>query len=483
MRMEQASVILNSQDLELPLGSALCSPPLVCQGHDAIEKALRLMHEHRSGSVQVINDRGAPIGILTRFDVVGRITLAGMGLSEPISRVMTTPVESLPAEATAADAAILMTRMGIRHVPVTLEGRLVGVVTERDLFARQQMSINHLHSAIRAARTAEDFRAAAADVRQLAAGLLALGVQAQPLTDLISHLNDVLTRQLVAVKAQAHARNMDQACWLAFGSEGRSEQTVATDQDNGLAFVSEEPSRDREGWLNFAQDVNQSLADCGFPLCKGRIMAGNPACCLSVQEWIHRLDNLIEQGSPQDLLAASIFFDLRPIAGRLSLAGPLRETITRRAKDNPRFCRQLAQEVLRVPAALGLLGGIHTHTVDGVPMLDIKLHGTAVFVAVARLRSLALGIGEVNTCRRLEAVARLKGVPAQHAQAWIAGFEFLQMLRLRSQLNPQDHHTPSAGPNHIRVDALHDMDHRMLKESLRAARELQWEVELDYCAG
>ena len=50
-----------------------------------------------------------------------------------------------------------------------------------------------------------------------------------------------------------------QACWLAFGSEGRGEQTIATDQDNGLLFVSDDPERDRPRWLAFALEVNQAL--------------------------------------------------------------------------------------------------------------------------------------------------------------------------------------------------------------------------------
>ncbi|MFZ9428535.1 MAG: DUF294 nucleotidyltransferase-like domain-containing protein [Burkholderiaceae bacterium] len=482
MQVEQASAALSSQGLERPLGALIRRAPLTCGPQESIEQALRLMHDSRRDSVHIVDEVGAPSGILTRFDVVGRITLAGVPLSEPISRVMTSPVLSLSVEHTAADAAILMTRMGLRHVPVTRDNRLVGVVTERDLFAMQQMSIKQLHTAIRTARSPEDFRAASADIRQTTVTLMAQGVQAQQLTELISHLNDVLTQQLVAVKAQAHGRDLNQACWLAFGSEGRSEQTVATDQDNGLIFVSDDPDRDRPAWLAFAHDVNEALADCGFPLCKGNIMARNPACCLTPAEWQSRFSNWIEHGSPEDLLAASIYFDLRPLAGNLELAQPLRDQIGRRAQANPRFCRQLAEEVLRSPAALGWLGGIEAEVIDGVPMLDLKLHGTAVFVAVARLRCLAQGITEVNTRRRLEAVARSKGVPEHHAQAWVTGFEFLQTLRLRTQIKGEAR-LPGAGPNHIRLDSLNDIDERILKETLRLVRRLQQEVELDYRRG
>lgn len=479
-QMEEASAALTTQTLERPLGALLKRAPITCGPQDSIERALKQMHEQGHDSVHVVSEHGAPLGILTRFDVLGRITLPGLHLSQPISTVMTAPVKSLSTEHTAADAALLMTRWGLRHVPVTRDGVLAGVVTERDLFAMQQMSIKQLHTAIRTAITLEDFQAAAADIRQTTSALMAQGLQAQQLTELISHLNDVLTQQLVTIKAKTHGLDLTRACWLAFGSEGRGEQTVATDQDNGLIFESLQPDQDRPAWLAFAHDVNESLAACGYPLCRGNVMARNPACCLTSGEWRQRFLNWIEQGSPEDLLSASIYFDLRPVAGQVELARGLQDLVVDRARSNPRFCRQLAEEVLSTPSALGWLGGIEAETIDGVSMLDLKRHGTAVFVAIARLRSLAAGVIEVNTCRRLEAVARLKAVPDHHAQAWVSAFEFLQMLRLRVQLKGLDPATPHAGPNHIRLDQLNDIDERILKETLRLGRRLQQEVELDY---
>lgn len=483
MHLEQASAALSAQGLERRLGDLLRRAPLTCAAHDTIEHALRLMHEQRRDSVHIIDAQGAPQGILTRYDVLGRITLARLPLDRAVSEVMSAPVLSLTTEHTAHDAALLMSRRGLRHVPVTRQGRLVGVVTEQDLFAMQQLSIKQLNSTIRTAASAEEFQAAAQGIRDCARTLLAQGVQAQQLTELISHFNDLLTQQIVAFHAQAHGRDLSRACWLAFGSEGRSEQTVATDQDNGLIFLSDDPEGDRPAWLAFASDVNETLAACGYPLCKGNVMARNPACCLTPQEWQDRFARWIEQGSPQDLLAASIYFDLRPVAGAEHLAQPLSAFVAQRAQANPRFCRQLAEEVLHSPSALGWLGQIEGQTVEGVPVLDLKLHGTAIFVGVARLRALALGIQEVNTRRRLQAIGRARGVPEHHAQAWVSGFEFLQMLRLRAQIGsdpPGSGPLSRVGPNHVRLDTLHDIDQRILKETLRMVRRLQQEIELDY---
>lgn len=142
---------------------------------------------------------------------------------------MVQPVHTLTVAHTAQDAALLMARHGIRHVPVTREDAVVGMVSERDLFALQRLSLKQVSMAIRAAPDAQALERAAREVRRLAAALLGQGVQARQLTALISHLNDLLTRRLLEIKAHAHGIRLDRLCWLALGSEGRSEQTVATD--------------------------------------------------------------------------------------------------------------------------------------------------------------------------------------------------------------------------------------------------------------
>ena len=69
------------------------------------------------------------------------------------------------------------------------------------------------------------------------------------------------------------------------------------------------------------------------------------------------------------------------------------------------------------------------------------------------------------------------GVEPQESQAWIAGFEFLQTLRLRVQIGADE--MPEQ-PNRIDVTQLNDIDRRMLKETFRLARRLQQRLELDY---
>ena len=74
------------------------------------------MHERRIGSVLVADTEGAALGILTRHDLLGRVTLPQRPLHTPIAGVMSAPVQTLDAQDTLQDAALLMSRHGIRGV-------------------------------------------------------------------------------------------------------------------------------------------------------------------------------------------------------------------------------------------------------------------------------------------------------------------------------------------------------------------------------
>lgn len=338
--------------------------------------------------------------------------------------------------------------------------------------------VARIGNAIAAATGVAELAVAAQRVRAFAQDALAQGVGARQVTHLISHLNDRVTARMVHIAAGERQLDLARACWLAFGSQGRCEQTMVTDQDNGLIFDSDRPSRDRGRWLELAVRVNEGLDACGYTPCGGEVMAGNPACCLTTAEWRERFSGWIEHGAPHDLMEACIYFDLRPVAGRLQLAQPLKELVTRQPASVPRFLKQMAGNALRDEVPLSWLGAIETHRVAGRSLFDLKHHGTMPFVDAARLYALAFGIEPTDTRLRFEAVAQRLKVPDHESQAWIRGFEYLQLLRLQTQAAGGTAARETA--NVVDVGTLNDIDRRMLKESLRVARRLQQRMQLDY---
>ncbi|MDO9006907.1 MAG: DUF294 nucleotidyltransferase-like domain-containing protein [Thiobacillus sp.] len=467
------------QSMNSTLAAIVQRQPVTCSPHDSIRQALQLMARHGVGAMVAVDDQ-APLGILTLHDVLSRVALAEADLDQPVIGIMSTTLTTLPPHALAHDAALAMARQGIRHVLVTDNGHLTGVISEKDLFTLQRVGLHQISSSIRHATTIALLKQGARDIQQLARNLLAQGMAAEQLTQIITTLNDLLTTRIIELELQGDPARDIEFCWLALGSEGRFEQTLNTDQDNGIIFApkaNEDPAALREVLLPFAKRVNLALAECGFPLCGGEVMASNPKWCASLQEWQETFDKWIYHGAPMDLLHSTIFFDFRPLYGASQLGKVLREWLQTAAPKNSRFLHQLALNALRNRPPLGMLRDFVTgddHTID------LKLNGITPFVDAARIFSLAIGGTQTNTVQRLREIAAPLNLKPGDVDAYCEAFLFIQLLRLRL------HHTQSERgetlTNRVDPDTLNHLDRRILKEAFRQARKLQTKLGLDYQA-
>jgi len=483
MQAQLSQVSIEQQSLSSTLSSIIRRTPITCSPQSSVREVLELMHKSRIGSMVAVDDIGRPLGILTLPDVLARIALPQIDLSQPVIGIMTTKLTFLPPQALAYEAALTMAKQGFRHVLVVENERLVGLVSEKDLFALQRVGLRQIGSSIRNAQHIEELQQAAADVHSMTHNMMAQGVAAEQITQLISTLNDLLTTRIIELECIASGLqhpNSSQAelCWLALGSEGRLEQTFYTDQDNGIVFsVPEGETADavRQRLLPVAKRINEALASCGFPLCSGGIMASNPKWCLSREEWQNTFAEWIDHGSPEDLLNASIFFDFRSLYGNASFAAALRAWLGKKISGVPRFLHQMAANALRNRPPLGV---IRDFVVGQQQTLDIKLNGTTPFVDAARILSLACGSTATNTVQRLRDIAGPLHISAAEVDGWIEAFYFLQTIRLLHQYECSAR--GAAMDSQIDPKQLNDLDRRILKEAFRQSRKLQSRLALEY---
>ncbi len=470
-----------SETLTTPLVSLLRRAPIICTPDLPVRAALGLMRQHRVGSLLVADGDGRPAGVFTLNDLRDRVAVDACDLDRPMSMVMTHAPFCLGGDATAMEAALAMAHRLIHHVVVTgQDGRILGVVSEKDLFALQRLGVGDIAAALAEAECLETLVEAAEDIRRLARMLMAQGLEAEQLTRLISELNDQLSQRILYL-AFADAGLEDVPwCWLALGSEGRLEQTLLTDQDNGLIFSPPEgltADAIRERLLPLARQVNEGLAACGFPRCKGEIMAGNPHWCLSLEEWRNTFSEWLFRGDAPVLLNASIFFDFRALAGDASLASSLRTWLNGKMKGNRRFLRLMTINALGNRPPLGLVRDFVTDG-DGemAGTVDLKLHGTTLFVDAARIFALASGASETSTVARFRSAAATWKLDAAEVEDWIKAFHHIQKLRLsQHQLQLEQGHGLT---NRVNPKDLSTLDRGFLKEALRQARKLQGKMEV-----
>jgi CBS domain-containing protein len=459
----------------------LARKPLTLPLETSIREALEALERTRSRLVVVIDPAGRyPLGVFTLQDVVRRVALPGVDLAEPIAAVMTSGLISLPPHATAHHAALTMARSGVRHVVVIdAEGRLAGVVSRDELFGMERAGTAEVADALQRADDLEALRSAAADLRRLADGYLCRGVAVENLTHYVSTLNDLLTVRVIELTAEEHPPPPVPWCWIALGSEGRLEQTFATDQDNGLVFEAEEADAERlrAGFLPFAQAVNRGLDACGFPRCRGDVMAGNRRWCLTLEAWQEAFARWMEVPEPEAVLNATIFFDLRPIHGDARLVERLRSRLLAEARRQPRFLHLLAAEAIEIQPPLGRLRDfVVPRTGPDAHTLDLKL-ATRPYVDVARLLCLTHGVPHTSTAERLRGVAEAAGLEPRWLASLVDAFHFLHLIRLRCQRGLIG---PRSRANRVDPRELTRLDRHVLKEALCQARDLQGRVAMDY---
>lgn len=467
--------------LDTTLRELALQQPVACSAATPLRDAVRRMHEQHVGSIVIVDKGDRPAGIFTLRDL-RRVVADGESLEQPISALMTQRPFHLPPEASAFDAALAMTERHIAHVCLVEHERLVGVVSERDLFSLQRVDLVHLARTIRHAGRIETLVALRSDIRLLVERMLAHGASSTQITQLVTLLNDHTVCRVIELVLEELGDPGVPFSWLCFGSEGRREQTLHTDQDNGILFEADSPEQAehmRQRLLPVARRINQRLAECGFALCRGNIMAGNPELCLSRREWALRFAAFVRDATPESLLASSIYFDLRVVWGDEQGCTQLRRQLLADVADNSLFQRLMAANALRHRPPLGRFRDfVVARKGAEKDTFDLKEEGLTPFVDGARLLALAHGVEESSTLRRFAELVRLEVIGAQDGAAYEEAYHFIQQTRL--QLHQQQAAQSLPLSNRLDPDSLNHLDRRILRESFRQAQRLQASLTLRY---
>ena len=480
---QQAAENLGAQySLDTRLGDLAVRSPVCCAAELSIRDAVKAMNDASVGSIVIVDAAHKPLGIFTLRDLRRVIAQIDIDLNDPVSGVMTPSPHYLAPGASAFDAAIAMTGQHIAHICVVKNDKLIGVVSERDLFSLQRVDLVHLARTIRQAAKVSTLAALRTDVRQLVESMMAHGASSTQITHIITLLNDHTVCRVIELCIQQHGDPGFPFTWMCFGSEGRREQTLHTDQDNGILFQANSPAQAasyRERLLPLARHINDALAECSFTLCKGNIMASNPQLCLSEKEWEKRFDQLIQTTTPKNLMDSSIYFDLRVIWGEPEGTRRIFARVLDKIRDNSLFQHMLAQNALTQRPPIGRFRDfVVARSGAEKDTLDLKKQGLMPFVDGARLLALAHGITECNTLERFQQLSAREVIDAKDAAAYEEAYHFIQLIRMQQHQLQDRQGLPFS--NRIDPDTLNHLDRRILRESFRQAKRLQASLAIRY---
>ncbi len=446
-----------------------------------IREAAERMAEESIGSLVVL-EAGEPVGIVTKSDVVRRVIAAGVDPGEAVRRVMSPDLVTVAAESYVFDGLMTMIRNGIGHLVVTDAGRFTGVVSESDWLAFQRHQPLALLQRIDSAPTVAVLSAYRGEALDFLEELFDDAGTARSLTELATEINDRVAQRVIDISLAEMAEAPPAAfAWIAMGSEGRREQTLSTDQDNGLVFedvpVAElEPVR--QWFLALAGRVNAHLAACGFPLCKGNTMASNPELCRSLSEWHALFRRLVQRADPQDLVKCSIYFDFRCLHGDGTLVDRMWQDLLSCIHDNRALLRFMAGEgsVFGGSPVNSLRWRLRSLVGLPPPPVDVKRQGLSPLVRVLRVIALDLGSSETNTLERLELARDHGRLPVDLAGSAADAYEFVTLKRLQWQSRQKD----AAEPNLVNPREMNRLERTFLVEALKTIVRVEEQVRGHY---
>ena len=128
-------------------GEIAASEVVTIGPHDPVRRAVELMNDHQIAHVLVV-DPGSerPLGVVSTLDVaalVGEVEPDAPRSGSHVGDLMTTPAVTVAPDLPLKDVAALLIEHGISGLPVVDDGRVVGVVSEADVIAREHAEAQH----------------------------------------------------------------------------------------------------------------------------------------------------------------------------------------------------------------------------------------------------------------------------------------------------------------------------------------------------
>lgn len=445
------------------LGALVHRPAVECTPETTAGDAARLMAEADVSCLLVRLEDG--FGIVTDSDLRGKLVARGRSYDTPVRELMVAPALTFRPERLAVDAMIDMLDAGIHHLPVVeASGRAVGVVTATDLMYLESRTPFALRRSIAHAATIDEVVEAASHMPQVVVSLTRAGVGATDIGRVLALQSDTATLRLIDLALARHGTAPSAWAWMALGSTARREASLASDQDNALAYA----DGGADDWYAaLAADVNDGLARCGFGADNAEVLARNRQWRMSEADWRRVFQDCLEQPDRSHLVRAAVAFDFRHVCGGLQIVRPL-VAIEREAPAHPAFLRRLARTATDFEPPLGFRGKLQ---VDDDGRIDIKRGGVVPIANLARFHALQARVTVSDTIGRLRGAAQAGSLEGERAAALEEAFELVTRLRLEHQAAEVEAGTPPT--NRIAPADLAPLARGQLRSALRAVAAAQ----------
>ena len=432
-----------------------------------ILSVVKVFQAHRTSNVLVRDDRSQPprLGIFTAT-ALQRAILDGRPLDQlAVGELSTFSLIRVQPSDQLGDAMAMMLQRRVHRVVVADGDRILGVLEALDLFSFLANQSHMITVLIEEAKDLAGLSQAAARITRMIALLHRGGSRVNLIARLVQQLNARLFER--AWRLIAPADLVANSCLFVMGSEGRGEQLLKTDQDNGLILRDGyAPPADLAG---ICQRFSDALARFGYPPCPGGIMVSNPAWRMAASEFAQTTRRWLAMPEGDSLMNLAIFMDAHAVSGDASLLEQVRDSLTRMAVDNDAMLARFAGAIDAFGGSIGwwnrLLGG------EAAQLLNLKKEGIFPLVHGVRSMALAARLPDTGTVARIEALVQRGELSADTGRELTESLHFFLSLRLKAGLAELDRQQPVTGA--VDFKSLNSLERDLLKDTLDAVKRFK----------
>ena len=468
----------NSMWLYKGLEDVINKSPVSVDVETSITVAAQIMTNQKVSSLLVTREDKL-IGIITDRDLRSRVVAASLDIHLPVSHIMTPNPAQIMGNRTLFDALALMTERNIHHLPVIDQQTLVplGMVTASDIIRHQRGNVLFIIGELSKAENLYELTRLSWQLPHYFSAHAKKAGDYDIAGKILSQATDIMTRKLIGFFQQANGKAPMMFAWLVYGSQAREDQTMGSDQDNGLLLAERPSEAQAEYFAKMADYVCNGLAKCGIKLCDGNIMASNPKLRLSLEEAIEEAKRWVKAPTKDAIMHFNIFLDVRCAAGDISLFKQLQRQRAPLMQQNM-FLAALTRNSNEISVPLSMFQKfIYEKGRKEKDVIDLKTRAVALINNIARIYALADGVTLPNTLARLDALSENSQLSKRDATNLRDIWLFLNRLRWRHQLENK------VTDNRVSVSSLSSIEKHQLKAAFKAIERTNQAMVMKFSGG
>ena len=476
-----------------PAKVAMKTPLATCGPNVSLEQAHRIMDGRKIGSLVVTGPEGELVGLLTYAGLAEAVLVKGASPDDNIMKVSCETAYTVSLDTPLWEVEEIQHRNALKYVIVTDGNRPIGMISQTDILHNLLNQRGGIRDEVRTVKSFSGLNKLSKRLVSIASDALERNHYASNSVRVISEFHLALQRRCVELTLQEMAssgkgKSPVKFALLIMGSGGRREMMLRPDQDNGIIIggPSEVVGKDARSWFQgFTERLNQHLEQLGYTLCPDEIMAKNPMCHMTLDEWREKISNVTTMPTKEAARWVKVLLDLDTLYGDKDLTETLRELMLAELRDKAKLIKMMVEDNAEWCPPLGFFNQLipmgFFNTEGGASAkgkIDIKCNGLRILADIVRIYAFKTGIRNRNTIDRITGLVRQGELSVEYANSLKASYEaLLDMLLVHQIKKAEKGKQPDKliNPNHLST-----MDHEILRISMRVIKGFQEKLQTDF---